>query len=85
MATKVIILGQEEKQQTKKPIEFVKCIRGNGRIDDEIVEPDKPSYWDEILLLGHLHEANLDVFWVRDYDEPEADTIYLGHFNDGIV
>ena len=85
--TKVIILGQEPKEEKKlKPIEFVKLFTE----DCEIIEPYaicKPKYFDHIELICRNYVDNsLDLmFAYRNKYGRNQGTLIFGHFNDGVT
>lgn len=87
--TKVIILGQEEKQQTKKPIEFVYSMvraEGGGIILEKEQKSDiKPNEWSCIELICLNYLDRLDMMYAHDGEEGREGCLYLGHFNDGVV
>lgn len=73
----VLDLGGEQK---KKPIEFVKVIRGHGSILDAEYTP---KAYDKVRLISR---DSMDV--IAAWDEGRDITrvsVYLGHWNDGVV
>lgn len=92
MATKIIVLGQEEKQQTKKPIEFVKLISSNCKIDDIDLTcaSHKPSFYKniELICLDYTNNCdNYDLMFAYNDDRYSKtySVLFLGRFNDGVV
>jgi len=81
--TKTSIFGQSEvKQEEKKPIEFVKsCLFGN---DWEKNEAHPSEYENIVLLEKNYNTKGFDLMWAYDA-APNHGTLYLGHWNDGIV
>ena len=80
--TKTSIFGQPEvKQEEKKPIEFVKYFTGTKTISTK----DSPFLFENVILLGKDYfSEDYDLIWVYD-DNPNDGTLYLGHWNDGVV
>ena len=83
--TKVIIYGAQEKTTNKKKIEFVSVLRGSGKFSNDIDSSDQPSNWDEVVYLARFPQLEMDLIFCKDYSDPYCDTVYLGHFNDGVV
>lgn len=82
--TKVIILGEEPKQEGK-PIEFVKALKHT--IDrPAFSNPAKqPKEWDNVELVSKGgSETYFDLIYAYNHIRC-AGVLYLGHFNDGIV
>lgn len=82
--TKVIILGQEPKEEKKlKPIEFVKFLSRKLSLEDQ------PTYgakdWDNVELICKRYTTKYDLMFVYDDNDRENGILYLGHFNDGVV
>ena len=83
--TKVIILGQEENKQTKKPIEFVKFL-GSGLDVYDADEISEPKEWVNIELISRNYSNGMDLMFAYDEDRNDkSSTLYLGYFNDGVV
>lgn len=85
MATKVIILGEqaEQKKQLKK-IEFVKCMSKDYIICNALYEA---TNWVNIELICKNyggHKEDMDLMFAYDEDRSKG-TLYMGHFNDGVV
>jgi len=83
--TKVTVCGSQEKPKNKKKIEFISVLRGNGKITDDIDSSDFPNKWDEVVYLARFPQLEMDLMFCKDYSDPYCDTVYLGHFNDGVV
>lgn len=86
--TKVIILGQEENKQTKKPIEFVKYFSSNYNIFDKIDLAIEPNKFRTIeLITKDYTKDNLDLMFAYDDDRYDIENamLFLGKFNDGFV
>jgi len=85
--TKCIVLGEESKEENKKPIEFVKHV--NVAFDVGLSEAGrKPSTYETIeLVRGTESDSHYDLMYayegVRRHTGKGA--IYLGHWNDGVV
>jgi len=80
--TKVSVFGQEaEQEKKKKPIEFVKYLNG-----DEVEQcPSPPSDYENLVLLEkNYYCIGFDLMWAHN-DSPNDGTLYLGHWNDGVV
>ena len=86
--TKVIILGSEEKQQTKKPIEFlfslIKDDDNKVSFVEETEDDVKPNLWKFIELICRDYIDGYDLMYAYD-DRAEEGILYMGYFNDGIV
>ncbi|PHJ51476.1 hypothetical protein VF04_34980 [Nostoc linckia z7] len=83
--TKVIILGEQPKEEKKlKPIELIKWISSiKGICEGAVV---KPSEYDFVVLLSRLYDGSAyDLMYVYDKNQQMSGTLYLGHFNDGVV
>lgn len=85
--TKVLVFGEsnEQKKELKK-IELVYMIDCNAEIVDA---DDEPYYFNYIMLLekGYTKRSNhLDSYdLIMAWDEENDKTIYLGHWNDGVI
>jgi len=87
MATKVIVLGKEEKQTKKNPIVFVSYL-GDDQTIESSGSAQKPANWDNIELVSKNYtQGGLDLMFAYDDDRNDAEiaTLFFGHFNDGIV
>lgn len=82
--TKVIILGQEPKEEKKlKPIEFTTYINSTLYTQIDISSP--PRDWANVVLIcRNWGKRSLDLFYAYD-DDVDSGCLYLGHFNDGVV
>lgn len=84
--TKVIILRQEPKEEKKlKPIEFVKFLSGRLIIEDQPIDGDTASSWENVELICKSYTTKYDLMFVYDDDDRDSGILYLGHFNDGVV
>ena len=81
--TKVIILGQEPKEEKKlKPIEFVKAIPDTGKLQNPNY---KPSEFENIeLICKNYYHEDFDLMFAYDLERSRG-CLYLGHFNDGVT
>jgi len=80
--TKTSIFGQPEvKQEEKKPIDFVSKLTEKGELTTTIA---CPALWKNIVLMTKNYTTCYDLMWAYD-DSPNLGTLYLGHWNDGIV
>lgn len=80
--TKVTILGQEPKEEKKlKPIEFVKFLDYDFKFKKGALEP---RFCDNIKLICLDYSDGFDLMFGFKEDK-RAGTLYLGHFNDGVV
>jgi len=88
--TKTNIIGTESVADKKK-IEFVKSISRSQSIID--ASTTSPSHWDNIVLLeikGYDYHRDgfnneLDAMYAYNNGREQHGTIYLGHWNDGVV
>lgn len=80
--TKVSIFGQPDAEAKKlKPIELVKLLTSGCKLEDAEESADS---WENIILLEEKYTSDgLDVIMAWDYIGNK--TIYLGHWNDGVV
>ena len=79
--TKCIVIGENlQQKQLPKRIEF--CLFLDGQEFDTVTT--RPKEWEYIELISHNGE--FDVRWVYDNPENRDDgTLYLGHWNDGVI
>ena len=77
--TKIIDLTKEAKEL--KPIEFIIYISPDGSHD---IAVDKPSEYKFIELNCRKYGGLYDLMFAFNTDKSSG-SIYLGHFNDGIV
>lgn len=83
--TKVIIIGEKPKEETKGNIVFDKYLDARLKWTDN-EDPDKPSYFNIIELVCLDYALGHDLMFAYDDDDERADgTFYIGHFNDGVV
>jgi len=81
--TKVTILGQEEPKKELKKIEFVKYFNEHYKL--AIPRKDVvPSDWKNIELICKDYSKGFDLMFAFS-EERNHGTLFLGHFNDGIV
>lgn len=80
--TKVSVFGQEATESKKlKPIEFVKALGRSGEIE---LSACNPKDWKNIMLLEKEYTSdNFDL--IMAWDSINDKTIYLGHWNDGVI
>lgn len=80
--TKVIILGQEPKEEKKlKPIEFVKSLTSMLNIQNSF---SSPKGYNHVELISRKYNSEYDLMFAYDEDRNKGN-LYLGHFNDGVV
>lgn len=77
--TKVSVFGQEA-SEPKKPIEFVKQLCTDGKLN---IFPVKPKDVDNIQLLFDKGSGEYDVMIA--WDDGAEPFVVLGHWNDGVV
>ena len=81
--TKVTILGKSQGEEPKKKIEFIKYLNSSG------VTPAHtfPYEYDNIELVARNYTEDLDLMYAYDEGcrDTTSSTLYLGHFNDGVV
>ena len=77
--TKVKIIG-EQPEAPKKKIEFFKYYTANGLIESRSL----PEYFENIELICRGYKAEYDLMFAYNKDR-SVGTLYLGHFNDGVV
>lgn len=83
--TKVVILGEQPKEEKKTPIEFVKWIREEGSWDTSDAS-GKPTEWKFIFLIAkNWRGLKIDLMIASDYEDMRNGCLVLGHFNDGVV
>lgn len=82
--TKVIVLGGNNKETKKKPIEFIKILRCDGTLEPSAFSPNYFSFI-ELIVRGY-NSCDLDLMFAYDSEKDrESGLLYLGHFNDGVV
>lgn len=82
LTTLAELLQEEPKQEVakKKPIEFKSYLQVDGEIGKDCV---KPTEWDNILLIEKDYGEDFDLMLA--WDELGFATLFLGHWNDGVV
>lgn len=85
--TKLSILNLSGVEPKQTPIEFIKYIDGNGNIYSSEA---KPNEWENVMLLipKSTDDCMYDTMlaWDDTTDgEDSCSTIYLGHWNDGVI
>ena len=82
MATKIIIIGQEQTEPKKlKPIEFFKILRQDARVTETNYSPNEFRNI-ELISLGYSESFDLMFAYT---DKRESGVLVLGKFNDGVV
>lgn len=79
--TKITVFGNEESREEKKKIEFVYWLDPEEGPDGDF--DVSPSDYDNLCLLGRDDYNKYDL--IMAWDINNARTIYLGHWNDGVV
>jgi hypothetical protein len=79
--TKVIILGEQPEKKELKPIEFELQLTENSA---PRFACHYPKDWENVELICRNYFQALDLMYAYDNDRNKG-TVYLGHFNDGIV
>lgn len=82
MATKVTIIGKINKKRNFKPIEFYKCWSTESEVSRVETEPKD---YDFIELIAKDYFCNYDLMFAYDKDDRAGGTVFIGHFNDGVV
>ena len=78
--TRVTIIGENENVKKLKSIEFTHYLNGDmSIIKDEVM----PSKYDNIELICK-YNTNFDLMYAYGRDRNNG-TLFMGHFNDGIV
>ncbi len=77
--TKVSIFGQPEVKEKKK-IEFLNCFNGEGLSSAHAF----PSDYANVTLLSKGYGVNAKDVMLA-WDTVETGSIYIGHWNDGVV
>ena len=86
--TKTSIFGQNENQNktVKKPIEFKKFIGSNGEIVSASGGITAGNFDNVCLLSRNYTNDGLDLILAYDQlNQTSGVTLYLGHWNDGVV
>lgn len=82
MATKIIIIGQEQTEPKKlKPIEFHKELTIVAKV---INTTSLPSDYQNLELICLNYSDSFDLMFAYD-EKREYGILYLGKFNDGVV
>ena len=80
--TKVSVFGQEATESKPlKPIEFVKMLGYGGKIEPSACNPEG---WSNIMLLEKKYTSD-DFDLIMAWNNINNKTIYLGHWNDGVI
>lgn len=79
MATKVIVIGENVRE--KKPIEFVTAWIGKNTIE---LAGAQPNSYKNIELISQDYFEGFDLMFAYDSNRSDG-TVFLGHFNDGVV
>ena len=85
--TKTIVLGEQQKQADKKPIEFFTLINVADH-DDVDVEPviSEPYEWNYIELVSKNYSTDFDLlFAYNDPNDRSSGLLIIGRWNDGFV
>ena len=94
MATKVTILGEQPIEQEKKKIEFTHYLghsHGVPAVADlsTFSYPKKPTDYFFIELVSRkyltINDVSYDLMYAYTDTTTRVGTLFLGHFNDGIV
>lgn len=84
--TKAFVFGASKKNESRKKIEFLYYLHEyKGAMEVCNVQSDTPSIWDNVMLLSRAsgrREYDIIFAWNKNLNEG---TLYLGHWNDGIV
>ena len=85
--TKVLVFGESNEQ--KKELKKIKLVYMFDCNADKTTANDKPSDFNYIMLLERGYtkgSSRLDTYdLIMAWDEENNKTIYLGHWNDGVV
>jgi hypothetical protein len=80
--TNVIIIGEQPEKKELKPIQFVKYMNFELKINSD---PSEPKLWKNIELICRNYSSQpFDLMFAYD-DNRIGGVLYLGHFNDGVV
>ena len=85
--TKTIVLGEQQKNADKKPIEFFSLINVADSDDVDVDNTSsKPHAWNYIELICKDYAPNLDLmFAYNDPDDRGEGLLIIGRWNDGVV
>lgn len=83
--TEVIILGQEPKEEKKKPIEFVAYLMENStsKPNTSVLLEHQPNQFETIEVIKRRGDYFHDLFLCTKSNGDYL--IMIGHFNDGVV
>jgi len=86
MATKVTILGEHKPEKELKKIQFIACVTGDKDSKKIGYNGDyNPTSWENIELVSKSNnDAYYDIMFAYNNDRATG-SIFMGHFNDGIV
>lgn len=79
MTTKVIVIGGDVRE--KKPIEFVTAWTQKNTIEISGIQPNS---YKNIELISQDYFDGFDLMFAYDSNRSDG-TVFLGHFNDGVV
>lgn len=79
--TKCIVIGNNNSNNDKEPIEFVKHL--NSR-HNWLNECRYPIEWNNIELITKSYQEGMDLMFAYDTNRPTG-YLYLGYWNDGVV
>lgn len=82
--TKTSIFGQNQNQKetVKNPIQLLKWLQGDGKF----VDANSPAHLcQNIVLLEKKYCGNMDLIWTHSDRSPNSGSLFLGHWNDGVV
>ena len=85
--TKIIILGENiGDQKPTKPIEFCFYLDACMGIVSTEGDSGKPDKWGNIELISEDYDGEHDLMFAWDECDGRSEgTLYIGHFNDGVV
>ena len=79
--TKCIVIGKQPKEVVK-PIEFVKYLGSDYRLQGDCCRPNQWKYI-ELITVKYLNKE-YDLMYAYD-DKDREGILYLGHWNGGVV
>jgi hypothetical protein len=83
--TKVSVFGQDtEVKKDLKKIEFIRYLNTCLSFLSFHEGTSTPSIYENLVLLEREYGEGLDLIWAYN-DDPNMGTLYLGHWNDGVV
>jgi len=81
--TTIIDLTVKKEQESKNPIKLVLFLGRADKFEDTDLSP---SDWKFLELIAKDYTAEYDlIFCYDDPNERGAGSLFLGHFNDGVV